>query len=304
MTTGKSKNTYWYTRRNGVVRGPYPEGQISRYILLGRIRSNDEVRADGGEWLLLSDCPEIIPDVMKLSPNEISREKLLMARMHEDERTPGDRRDRNPSPSKEVIERRSGEERRQSEEEALLRHRELRSQVIRTAKKNGNLYRYPLIFVALVLGGFFVSLIGNMLESEPETADCSALPQPGINWDHCNLSGLQAPKSKLIGARMSNIRLDAAQLQGANLSGVRLNYGSLNLADLQEADLSFSSLVGSVFRGANLRNVNLTGANMAYVNLAGATIEGADFTDAVLDHAIWIDQQQCAPGSIGECKTH
>jgi hypothetical protein len=33
----------WYTRREGIVRGPFEPGHITRYILLGRIRLDDEL---------------------------------------------------------------------------------------------------------------------------------------------------------------------------------------------------------------------------------------------------------------------
>ena len=69
MSAEKSHRTLWYTRRKGVVRGPYPGNQISRYVLLGRICTTDEVRPDGGDWQELSTYPELIPEVMKLPPS-------------------------------------------------------------------------------------------------------------------------------------------------------------------------------------------------------------------------------------------
>ena len=36
-------NAGWFTRREGVIRGPFPAGEITRYILLGRIRLDDEL---------------------------------------------------------------------------------------------------------------------------------------------------------------------------------------------------------------------------------------------------------------------
>ena len=97
------------------MRGPYPGRQVSRYILLGRICENDELKPDDGDWASLSAYPELIPEVMKLSPSEENLQKLLMARMHEDERQPGDRRERAPNhDSAELRGKRSGCERRRS----------------------------------------------------------------------------------------------------------------------------------------------------------------------------------------------
>jgi hypothetical protein len=82
MKTAKSHRVLWSTRRYGIVRGPYPGKQVSRYILLGRICENDELKPDDGDWASLSAYPELIPEVMKLPPSEENLQKLLMARMH------------------------------------------------------------------------------------------------------------------------------------------------------------------------------------------------------------------------------
>ena len=66
MTANRIRRVLWYTRRDGVVRGPYPDRQISRYILLGRIGENDELRPEGGQWAGMKDYPDLIPEVMKL----------------------------------------------------------------------------------------------------------------------------------------------------------------------------------------------------------------------------------------------
>lgn len=302
MNAEKTQRRRWYTRRNGVERGPYPEKLISRYILLGRIHPEDEVRHEAGEWKKLCQLPYLIPDVMKLPPSAENRQKLLMARMREDERKPGDRRDRQARAPAGVLERRSGKDRRQPETDTLLRHRQLKFQVAHTVRRSTRLYRYPVVVMLLVFAGLFFSYLGETMQAEPGMPDCSATPRPGVNWDHCNLTGLQARGVQLTGAQMSNSRLDSAQLQSAELVGANLEYSSLNLSNLQQADLSHSSLVGAMLRGADLRNATLENANLAYANLSGAQIEGADFSGAVLDNAIWVDQQTCAPGSIGICR--
>lgn len=302
MSAEKTPTRHWYTRRDGVERGPWPENQISRYILLGRIHAEDEVRCDAGEWKKLCQVPDLIPDVMKLPPGRENTQKLLMARMREDERKPGDRRDRQARPPAGVLERRSGKDRRQPETDIALRHRQLKYQVAHTARRSARLYRYPVVAMLLVFSGLFFSYLGKMMPAKPEVPDCSATPRPGVNWEHCNLTGLQATGGQLSGAHMSNSRLDSAQLQSAELVGVNLEYSSLNLSNLQQADLRQSSLVGAVLRGADLRNATLENANLAYANLSGAQIEGADFSGAILDNAIWVDQQTCASGSTGICR--
>lgn len=285
-------------------RGPYPGNQISRYVLLGRICTTDEVRPDKGGWQELSAYPELIPDVMKLPPGAANKQKLLMARRREDERQHGDRREREPNPPQSIREQRSGRERRQPESHDALRHRESRYQLSHKSQGKGKLYRYPLVASVLVIMGFLVSYLLPRLEAESVHPDCAATPRPGVKWDNCNLTGLVANRVNLFGADISNARMDNAQLSGANLDGVNLEYTSLNLSNLQQADLSHARLVGVTLRGSNLRDSKLVRADLSYANLSDANIEGADFTGAILDNAIWIDQRPCIPGSIGVCKRY
>ena len=303
MKTVKSQRILWYTRRNGVVRGPYPQQQISRYILLGRICPDGEVRPEGGAWQSLSVYPELIPEVMRLPPTEENLEKLLIARMREDERQPVDRRERAPNGcSEEVKNLRSGRERRRAETEEQVRHRLIKYQVAHQPRASGKLYRYPLVAVALVLLGFMLSYLLELGAPETVPPDCAAPARPGVNWNHCNQIGLVAEGADLVGAQIGNARLDAAQLSGASMAGVNLEYSSLNLSNLSRADLSHARLVGVALRGSDLRNSKLVDADLSYANLSGARIEGADLSGAILDNAIWIDQQACMPGSVGGCR--
>jgi hypothetical protein len=299
-----SQRVLWYTRRDGVVRGPYPQKQISRYILLGRIRDSDELMPADGGWDLLGAYPDLIPEVMKLPPTEENYQKLLRARMREDERQPGDRRDRDTDTPEHIKERRSGADRRRPEVDDVLRYRELKFQVSHTSNKAGKQYRYPVLVAVLVLLGFAISYALETVEPDYLPPDCTSAPRPGVNWDNCNQIGLVANKSNLVGAHIRSARMDSAQLYAARLTGAELQYTSLNLSNLQGADLSYANLLGVTLRGSDLRDTRLIKANLSYANLSGASIEGADFTDAILDHTIWVDQQPCAPGSIGVCKRY
>ncbi|MGI9319806.1 MAG: pentapeptide repeat-containing protein [Thiogranum sp.] len=302
MSVEKSQRTLWYTRRKGVVRGPYPRKQVSRYVLLGRICTTDEVRPDGGDWQELAACPELIPEVMQLPTGAEDKQKLRMARLREDERQAGDRRECAPNQPQEIREQRSGRERRKPESAEVLRHRELRYRVSLRAQANHKLYRYPLVASVLVMLGFLASYLLEQFEAESVSVDCAAAPRPGVKWDNCNLIGLVANRVNLFGADIGNARMDNAQLSGANLNAVNLEYTSLNLSNLQHADLSHARLVGVTLRGSDLRDSKLVMADLSYANLSNANIEGADFTGAILDNAIWIDQRPCIPGSVGVCK--
>jgi hypothetical protein len=296
-----NKRILWYTRRDGVVRGPYPDKQISRYILLGRIRDGDEVRPERGEWAPLADYPDLIPEVMKLPPTDENLQKLLMARLREDERRPRDRRDDTADVPADILERRAGVERRRPEPEDMLRHRELRYQVSRKASGNGNLYRYPLAMVALVLAGLLLSFVLSGMRPEELPPECAANARPGINWNGCNLSGLDSRHANLAGAKLRNVRLDAADLSESSLTGVNLEYSILNGGKLRNTDFSHARLVGVSARGADLRGARLNHADLSYANLSDARLDGADLTGADLSNTIWVDHLPCLSGSVGAC---
>ncbi len=301
MTDTRHKRILWYTRRDGVVRGPYPEKQISRYVLLGRIRDTDEVRPEEGDWATLQQHPDLVPAVMKLPPTDENRKKLLMARLREDERRPRDRREDEGGVGGAVPERRTRVERRRPETAEVVRHRKLKDQVSHSGTPNAELYRYPVVFAALVILGFMLSYLLENVSPEEPPPDCAALPRPGVNWNGCNLSGLASPGANLMGARMRNARFDAADLGGATLTGADLEYSSISFGNLRNADLSHASLVGVSARGADLRNVRFRDANLAYANLSDTRLDGADLSGADLSNAIWVDHRPCLAGSIGAC---
>jgi len=83
----KYESNSWYTRRGDLVRGPFPAGLISRYILLGRLLESDEVSHDRVQWLTIAEHPDLIPDVMKIVETPEDEERLMLARRHADERT-------------------------------------------------------------------------------------------------------------------------------------------------------------------------------------------------------------------------
>jgi hypothetical protein len=302
MSETRHRRILWYTRRDGVVRGPYPEKQISRYVLLGRIRAGDEVRPEEGDWAMLQQHPDLIPEVMKLPPTDENLQKLRIAQLREDERCPRDRREGEGSVSAEIRERRKGVERRRPETTDVVRHRELKYQVSHGSRGNAELYRYPMGFAALLMFGFLLSyLLGNAQPHAPPP-DCTAEPSPGVNWNGCNLSGLASRSANLSGAHLRNARLDAVDLSGATLIGADLEYSSMSFGNLSNADLSHASLIGVTARGADLRNTSLRNANLAYANLSDTRLDGADLSGANLSHAIWIDHKPCLVGSVGACK--
>jgi hypothetical protein len=112
--------TQWYARRNGTVRGPFTDERIARYVLLGRIRMNDELSSDLVSWRRTRDCPELFPEeLLKLSSWE-DYQKLVVARMKVDERMCQRRKTRDNKPRPACEERRVSGDRRQKGSEAIF----------------------------------------------------------------------------------------------------------------------------------------------------------------------------------------
>jgi hypothetical protein len=108
-------DSLWYARRNGTVRGPFTDERIARYILLGRIRLNDELSLDRVRWQSVREYPELFPnELLQLSSWE-DYQKLVVARMKVDERTSQRRQNRGNNPLPDREERRKQSDRRQND---------------------------------------------------------------------------------------------------------------------------------------------------------------------------------------------
>ena len=81
----------WYSRRSGVVRGPFSRDEVSRYLLLGRICLDDELSKDGTTWRSAKLSIELLPAELQHLKNRDDYQHLLIARMQVDERK-GERR--------------------------------------------------------------------------------------------------------------------------------------------------------------------------------------------------------------------
>ncbi len=315
----------WYTRRNGEVRGPFPAGQITRFILLGRIRECDELSADQQAWQPVSEVPVLIPEEMKADLQDAAAyERLMIARMREDERAARDRRGEDESTPAGVPgeRRRSDDDRRAWEESEILRHREIKAAITEAAKHSKRNYFLRGAAVALLLVAVVGSALYFQVQEEHESSDCNAVPQPWVNWSNCFMEGVQLVSMDLRGSRLHNANLMGADLRGSQFTGADLAYANLSLGNLTDVDLQRATLVGTNLRKGSLNGANLSGANMAYVilqnanlsnarfvdadlsnaDLRGAILENTDFSGADLSQARWLDGRVCKPGSRGECE--
>lgn len=105
----------WYARRDGVIRGPFSAADVSRYILLGRIRLDDDVSRDRQGWQSVKTIADLLPPELQQMSSWEDYQKLVMARMQADERR-HDRRAAAPADdSRRAAERRAGSDRRSEE---------------------------------------------------------------------------------------------------------------------------------------------------------------------------------------------
>jgi len=314
----------WYTRRDDQIRGPFPAPQVSRFILLGRIHDTDELSTDQLNWQKVSDVPILIPEELKTDLSDPKAyEKLMIARMREDERTARDRRDKaeagDPMP-----ERRSTDNgRRQDEEDVVLRHREIKTAIAEAAAQRKHHYFLRGVLASLLLVSIITAAWYFQPWKEQESADCNARAQPWVNWENCLMEGVKLVTADLRGAHLRNANMGGADLRGAYLGGADIAY-----TNLVGANLSGAELAQAIMLGANMRNADLAGASLNSANLSYAILQGADLTNADLresdlsnadlsgailrtsklegarfDHAIWLDGSVCAIGSVGACNT-
>ncbi|MGD8640520.1 MAG: hypothetical protein PVF34_11375 [Gammaproteobacteria bacterium] len=140
-----SKKQLWYTRRDMEIRGPFPAGMVTRYILLGRILETDQLSTDQVSWRPVSDLPELIPEELKLDlTNPENREKLRIARMREDERGTDDRRSENESSNTEnSVYVKRGNDRRKAEPMDVMRHREIKTQLLTSLREKQQKHYIP-----------------------------------------------------------------------------------------------------------------------------------------------------------------
>lgn len=74
------------------MRGPFLDEYVERYILLGRIRLNDELSQDRKSWEPVMNFPELFPEELSGLSRWDDYNELVMARIRYDERVSERRR--------------------------------------------------------------------------------------------------------------------------------------------------------------------------------------------------------------------
>ena len=112
----------WYTRRGGVVRGPFSAEEISRHLILGRICMDDEISQDRERWKPAEHVGELMPAELQDLNTWDDYQRLVIARMQVDERK-GERRCQDcKNCNKCHPERRSNADRRSRDDDQLVSH--------------------------------------------------------------------------------------------------------------------------------------------------------------------------------------
>lgn len=282
----------WYIRSKAgeETKGPFPGGQISQEILLGRHKLDDEVSHDKEEWFALREVPELLPEIFFKNRSDPGfKDRLDAARRWADER-------------RGILDIDKSDERRANvsyENEEIKRLHRLATEA---KKKTSPLATFAQVAVVLLAIIAVIFLAFQYSPEDENVVDCSSPAQQGVNWNGCKFVGAQLFQKELIAANLMNANLQTASLQSSNLSLANLKYAQLHLANLANTNFSKADLTGADLVGANLTGAIFKQANLSYANFRDAVIEDTDFSNARLDNAIWIDGRTCAINSTGSCK--
>lgn len=108
----------------------------------------------------------------------------------------------------------------------------------------------------------------------------------GADLSGINMTGCDLTRADLCCVNLSNTNLNGSYLRGADLRGANLEN-----ADLSECNLSNSYLSGSDLRGANLEEAYLINSNLLASDLKGAKLKNANMRGAILNEAVYDDEE-------------
>ena len=286
-----NKTRAWYIRsqKKEGIKGPFPGGQISQEVLLGRYQLDDEVSHDKEEWLQIRDVPELLPELYHEDQQEPGfQERLAAARRWADERRGIDQLD-------DPDERRFGET---FETEEINRLHRLATEAKKKSNPLTTFVQFSIVIIALVT---IIVLAFQYSPKDEKVVDCLAEAKQGVNLSNCNLSGIQLLRTTLIAADLSGTNLQTANLFASDLSLANLKYAKLHLVNLKYANLTKANLKGANLIGADLSGASFEQADLSYANLRDAIITDTNFANARLDNTIWIDGRTCRVNSVGTC---
>ena len=282
----------WYIRRQSgeEIRGPFPAGQISQEILLGRHKLDEEVSHDKEEWFAIREIPELLPEIFTENRSEPGfKNRLDAARRWADER-------------RGISDIDKGSERRANvsyEKEEIKRLHRLATEAKKENSPLATLAQVSFVLLAIVA---VIVMAFQYSPKDTNVVDCTLPASQGVNWSGCKLIGVELSQKDLVAANLMNTNLQTANLQSSDLSLTNLKYAQLHLTNLINVNFTKANLTGADLMGANLSGAIFCQANLSYANLRDAIINDTDFSNARLDNAIWIDGRTCKVNSVGSCQ--
>lgn len=157
-----------------------------------------------------------------------------------------------------------------------------------------------------------LSLLASPWLAGSAEAACTEAPRPGVNWQRCNLNGIDFSGADLKGARLRDASFFRSNLEGTDFSGASafrskfvnavLTGAKFEGTRLEGADFTKANLSDVSFKDADLRNTRLFRSILRGADLTGAKLRGANLNGADLSGATWVDGTRiCSEGSIGRC---
>lgn len=288
----ENKQLLWYTRKDGVIKGPFTSAIITNNLTLGRLHMTDEISQNQTLWQAILNLPELHPSH--------HGEQRLKAKKKLDERNGFDRREATAESTANAIKRQQ-QDRRQFESEQEIERRRLHTLLMQKLRHQKQHIFWPLVATFSVLGAAIILAIIYPSQLPVPLPNCATPAAPEVNWNNC----LQ-PKIDLQNKELTGMQLRNSQLIGSNLMNTKLNDADLAYADLRFTNLSYSQLQNSLLLGADLKhsdlsNADLTGADFSFADLRNANIGGSVLKNTRFDNAIWINGQLCAVNSIDQC---
>jgi len=301
----------WYIKRGEKIEGPFPAKQISQWILLGRLRTEDHVSQDGLQWHAIATMQELIPAQLKADLNDpIAKERLQAARRWQDDRGARERRDaRGYGATPDGAQRIGGDRRdiedltdvnfRLQREARIARDEQTRPVAERDVTRRRVAQFWAIVLAVSLVGGVLIWLAPKPVEYT--APNCHAPAGARVNWNLCSLQAAQLSGANIEAASLQNANFTGAVLSKVNAKDADFSYANASLVNFTEANLVAAKLVGTNLRHANLTGADLSGADLSYADLSDAILEKTNLTGAKFDKAIWFDYRTCGLGSVGNC---
>ena len=147
----KQSDKCWYTRRDDVVRGPFTAENVSRYILLGRIRLDDELSQDRETWVIAGHLDSLLPAELINQSSWDDYQQLVTAHIKVDERKAERRSEKRRNYLNNHAEKRMSSERRRSNAESGLLSQHLLAKSISAEEQRSIARRKRPVWLFVVL---------------------------------------------------------------------------------------------------------------------------------------------------------